>query len=121
MPSDRTGGSKPLPPPFSGIAKDDERRAAVAEEYQRKLASIDLEQLDEHDDPPPPEPPVASSTLPAYPAASSEPGRPNRPNLEPIPEQAHPAKNRRIPTQPPAALSLDLDVGEPPPAAAPPP
>lgn len=113
--SDRSGGSKSLPPPFAGFAKDDERRAAATEEYQRQLASIDLEQLDDA----PPEPPVTPTTLPAYPAVTAEePGRPNRPNLEPIAEQAHPPRNRRIPTQPPAALALDLDGGEAPPTPA---
>jgi hypothetical protein len=108
VPADRTGGK--LPPPFAGIAKDDERRTAAAEAYQRQLASIDPDALQLDDDAPPQQPAVEPITLPAYPSA--EPGRPNRPNLEPIPEQAHPAKNRRIPTQPPAAISLDLESSE---------
>lgn len=99
--ADRTDGK--LPPPFAGIAKDDERRTAAAEDYQRQLASLDPEAIELDDAPTP----VAPITLPSYPSA--EPGRPNRPNLEPIPEQAHPAKNRRIPTQPPAAIALDLE------------
>jgi hypothetical protein len=114
--SDRPAGSKPLPPPFSAIAKDDPRRASAAEEYQRQLASVDLEALD--DAPDAPDPPVAPITLPAYPSVDTrEPGRPTRPNLEPIPEQAHPPQNRRIPTQPPTALALDLDGAELAPAA----
>ncbi|MFO7566476.1 MAG: hypothetical protein R6X02_27790 [Enhygromyxa sp.] len=120
MSSDRPGGSKPLPPPFSGLAKDDERRAAVAAEYQQKLASIDLDALEQiDDDEPPAQAPAAPAALPTHPAADlREPGRPNRPNLEPIPEQAHPARNRRIPTQPPSALALDLDPAEAPAAGA---
>lgn len=105
---DRQGGSKPLPPPLSGIAKDDERRAAAAAEYGRQLASFDPDALELDDGPAEPAPVIEPVTLPAYP---SEPGRPNRPNLEPIPEQAHPARNRRIPTQPP--ISLELDTSEP--------
>jgi hypothetical protein len=44
---------------------------------------------------------------------SSEPSA--RSHLEPIPEQAHPPQNRRIPTQPPAVLALELDRVESPP------
>jgi hypothetical protein len=109
VPADRTGGSKPLPPPFAGIAKEDDRRTAAAEEYGRQIASIDPDAV-ELDDAPSLAPPIEPVTLPAYPSA--EPGRPNRPNLEPIAEQAHPAKNRRIPTQPPTALSLDVEGPE---------
>lgn len=96
-----------MPPPFAGIAADDERRTAAAEEYQRQLAALDPDALELDEAPPRQAPPVAPITLPSYP--SGEPGRPNRPNLEPIPEQAHPAKNRRIPTQPPIAVPLELE------------
>ncbi|HVI00790.1 MAG TPA: hypothetical protein VM869_18865 [Enhygromyxa sp.] len=102
MAADRTGGpNKPLPPPFAGIPKDDERRTAAAAEYQKQLAELDPEAIELDDAPTP----VAPITLPSYPSA--EPGRPTRPNLEPIPEQAHPAGNRRIPTQPPISLEVD--------------
>lgn len=116
MSSDRFGGSKPLPPPLAGIAKDDPRRSAGVEEYQRQLASIDPEALEQLDDSVA-EAPVVSSTLPAYPSVG--PGRPNRSNLEPVVEQAHPAQNRRIPTQPPTALVLELDGPEPSPGRLP--
>jgi hypothetical protein len=111
---DRPGGSPPLPPPISGLAKHDERRDAAAAEYQRQLASIDLDELD--DAPTPvapitlPSDPEAGQDQPARSAPSREPSATRRPNLEPIPDNAHPPQNRRIPTQPPIALTLDRDV-----------
>lgn len=100
------------------MPKLDERRDAAAAEYQRKLESLELDELDELDDAPTP---VAPMTLPDYrggetkkreptrAAPSREPSA-TRPNLEPIPDDAHPPQNRRIPTQPPMALTLDVDA-----------
>jgi len=41
-------------------------------------------------------------------AEPAEPSSANQPNLEPIAIEAHPPQNRRMPTQPPARLALDL-------------
>ncbi len=87
---DRTGGSKPLPSPNSGTDEHDA-----------------LEELDEAPTP------VAPMSLPRSPEPPSpEPSETRRPNLEPITDEAHPPQNRRIPTQPPTALVLDVDHGQ---------
>jgi hypothetical protein len=96
-----------LPPPFSGLAKDDERRAAAAAQYGQQLASLDPDAIELDEAPPVQTPPVAPVTLPSYPAASTEPVSQVRPRARPMVEQARPS-----------ALALELDGGsEAPPVA----
>jgi hypothetical protein len=56
---------------------------------------------------PEPTKPTQAKAKPAKPAKPEPEQEPDRPNLEPIGDEAH--KHRRIPTQPPAALQLQLD------------
>jgi hypothetical protein len=74
-----------LPPPFSGLAKEDERRAAAASQYGQQLASLDPDALELDEAPPVEAPPVAPVSLPSYPASTEpvrEVARPKRPMVE---------------------------------------
>jgi hypothetical protein len=97
-----------LPPPFSGLAKDDDRRAAAAAQYGQQLASLDPDALELDEAPPVEAPPVAPVTLPSYPAST-----------EPVREVARTKPMIEQPRS--SALALDLESGSetPPPAAEP--
>lgn len=116
MSGDRPGSSPPLPPLLDGFSRDDERRAAAAAEYGKQFQSVELDQFD--DSMPPPEPRSSDDedqTRPNYNAQDevSAPSDTVRPNLEPVSDNAHPPQNRRLPTQPPSSLVLDLGDDEP--------
>lgn len=102
------GSKPPLPPPLEGFGK---RNTAAVSEFGKQFEGLDLA-VDGDDDPieiarrsagksdrPKPEP-KPESAKPAH-------DKPDRPNLEPIGDDTH--KHRRIPTQPPSALQLQLD------------
>jgi hypothetical protein len=115
---DRPGSSPPLPPLLDGFSRDDERRAAAAAEYGKQFQSVELDQFD--DSMPPPEPRSsedddADQTRPNYSAQDEVSAPPDtvRPNLEPVSDNAHPPQNRRLPTQPPSSLVLELGDDEP--------
>lgn len=106
-------GSKPLPPPLEGFGK---RNTAAVSEFGKQFEGLDFA-VDGDDDPieiarrsagkserPKPDP---KPTRDEPERDESERERPDRPNLEPIGDDTH--KHRRIPTQPPSALQLQLD------------
>lgn len=105
---------------------------AKVQAFGEQLGSMDLGALDDLEDPeelvteirepvrmPASEPkPVREDAVTASFEVVEEPEA--KPNLEPVGEDAHPPQNRRMPTQPPAALTaaaLELDLDEGPPGA----
>jgi hypothetical protein len=96
-------GSKPPPAPIvGGLGKPDGKRDAAMSDYGKQLESADFELADDAEDP--------SETARR---AAGKPASEVRPTLEPISDTTH--KHRRIPTQPPMALELDLDSERSPP------
>ncbi|PRP95444.1 hypothetical protein ENSA5_39090 [Enhygromyxa salina] len=128
-----SGSKSTLPPLLQGFGGDDDRREAAAADYQERLAGLDLDALDVGVDEDPvamarkasgkaagrakPEPkPAAPPRRPRPGAELSAPGeKPGsesavlKPNLEPVGDDAHPPQNRRMPTQPPSSMVLELD------------
>lgn len=122
----------PLPPLLEGFGKDDARREAAAAEFGLAFGDLELGKLDELDElepelaapKPQPQPKPKPAQAKPVPDAKLElrldevamPGAdaPARPNLEPVGDDAHPPQNRRMPTQPPSALALDLAELRPP-------
>jgi hypothetical protein len=125
------GSKPPLTPILDGFGKPDGKRDAAMTDYGKQLESADFELADDGEDPnemarraagKPAASPAARPTAPR-PAIAAKPAPPKplpeialaspevRPTLEPISETTH--KHRRIPTQPPSALELDLDVDRP--------
>ncbi|PRP95699.1 hypothetical protein [Enhygromyxa salina] len=113
MSGDRPGSNKALPPLLEGFGKDDGQRAAAAAAYGKQFQSVELDQFDDAE--PPPKPAADSSASRPRPnyntddeisAPAEDEG--DRPNLEPVSDNAHPPQNRRMPTQPPSSLTLEL-------------
>jgi hypothetical protein len=125
------GSKPPLTPILDGFGKPDGKRDAAMTDYGKQLESADFELADDVEDPnemarraagKPAASPPARPTAPR-PAIAAKPAPPKplpeialadsdvRPTLEPISETTH--KHRRIPTQPPSALELELDVERP--------
>jgi hypothetical protein len=122
---------------LDGFGKPDGKRDAAMTDYGKQLESADFELADDEEDPnemarraagkaaaSAPAKPTAAKPAPAKPATAAKPAPPKplpeialastsdvRPTLEPISETTH--KHRRIPTQPPSALALELDVERP--------
>jgi hypothetical protein len=125
------GSKPPLTPILDGFGKPDGKRDAAMTDYGKQLESADFELADDGEDPnemarraagkpaasPParptaPRPAIAAKPAPPKPLPEIALASPEvRPTLEPISETTH--KHRRIPTQPPSALELDLDVDRP--------
>jgi hypothetical protein len=117
------GSKPPLTPILDGFGKPDGKRDAAMSEYGKQLAGAELDVLDDTDEDPaetarraagknasataarPMAPRPAVAAKPVAPASSSTSDV--RPSLEPVSEDVH--KHRRLPTQPPANLVLDLD------------
>jgi hypothetical protein len=102
---------------LQGFGKPDGKREAAVSEYGKQFGSSDFELVDDAEDPaemarraagkgatPSTKPPALASAKPAAPSDV-------RPSLEPISDDTH--KHRRIPTQPPSALALELDIDRP--------
>ena len=121
---------------LEGFGKKDAASEAATAEFGRQFAGLDLEQLDaavedipladsepepEPEPEPEYEPEYETEALPPYPggAVDLQLDTSDRPNLEPVGDDAHPPENRRMPTQPPSALTLDLGDLRPPSQAAP--
>ena len=104
---DRPGSNKGLPPPLEGFGKDDGRRAAAAAKFSKQVGSTGFDKFDDSVPPPPPKQQHNEVTTPA-PSSAPPPVSAARPNLEPVSDNAHPPQNRRMPTQPPSSLVLDL-------------
>ena len=114
------GDSDKLPSPLSGFGEREEQRKAALAAYREQLGSADFGELED------------APELEDEPGSSAEPqsgrdedeledGIPSLvntelsgpANLEPIGDEAHPPQNRRMPTQPPQVLALDLGDDEP--------
>lgn len=110
---------------LQGFGKPDGKRDAAVSEYGKQFADTEFELLDDAEDPSEmarrasgksarasAKPAARASAKPAAdpviaPASTSG----VRPTLEPISDDTH--KHRRIPTQPPTALVLELDIDRP--------
>lgn len=111
---------------LEGFGKPDGKREAALSEFGKQLGSADLELDDDEQDPSemarraagkgttasakpaaPPSKPTASATPAAAPVVAAASTSDVRPTLEPISDDTH--KHRRLPTQPPSALELDID------------
>jgi hypothetical protein len=119
------GSKPPLTPILQGFGKPDGKRDAAVSEYGKQFGGSDFELLDDAEDPSEMARRAAgkSATASAKPAptASAKPAATPvigtadtsdvRPTLEPISDTTH--KHRRIPTQPPSAFALELDIDRP--------
>lgn len=111
---------------LEGFGKPDGKREAALSEFGKQLGSADLELDDDEQDPSemarraagkgttasakpatPPSKPTASAKPAAAPVVAAASTSDVRPTLEPISDDTH--KHRRLPTQPPSALELDID------------
>lgn len=113
------GSKPPLTPILQGFGKPDGKRDAAVSDYGKQFDNAEFELLDDVEDPSETARRAAgkSATASAKPAAAPVITRADtsdvRPTLEPISDVTH--KHRRIPTQPPSALVLELDIDRPPP------
>jgi hypothetical protein len=110
------GSKPPLAPILDGFGRPDGKRDAALSEYGKQLENVDLEVLDEFEEDPEEtarraagksEAAVAQAALAAKLSAKTDGSADGRSSLEPISDDTH--RHRRIPTQPPSALALDLD------------
>jgi hypothetical protein len=109
---------------LEGFGKPDGKRDAALSEYGKQFADAEFELADDVEDPTEVARRAAGkgATSSAKPAAAPQIATASssdvRPTLEPISDDTH--KHRRIPTQPPSALVLELDIDRPPERPAPP-
>jgi hypothetical protein len=121
------GVKPPLTPILEGFGKPNGQRDAAMSEYGKQFTDAELELLDDAEDPSEMARRAAgkglsgASAKPAAKASAKPAAEPViatastsdvRPTLEPIGDATH--KHRRIPTQPPSALVLELDIDRPP-------
>jgi hypothetical protein len=111
---------------LQGFGKPDGKRDAAVSEYGKQFGGSELELLDDAEDPTEmarrsagkgatasPKPPATASPKSATPPVSASVSTSDdRPTLEPISDDTH--RHRRLPTQPPSALALELDIDRPP-------
>jgi hypothetical protein len=101
---------------LEGFGKPDGKRDAAVSEYGKQFGDAQFELLDDAEDPSETARRAAGkgATASAKPAPASARASTSdvRPTLEPISDDTH--RHRRIPTQPPSALVLELDIDRPP-------